>query len=138
MSGDNFIEDFTCAVKRNLNNDKRRSLQSKMKMRAVRNDPFCRPPMCKLQVGKNGRKRRRGDKKLRLSVCLKFGPSFWLLKILMLSHLHPLRLCVSACVAQRSRSTWQIALGLVARPLPVEQLKYSVIAAFCYIHIIAI
>lgn len=46
--------------------------------------------------------------------------------------------CVSACVAKRSRSTWQIALGLVARPFPVGQLKYSVTAAFSYIHIIAI
>lgn len=56
VSGDNFIEDFTCLVKRNLNNDKRRSLQSTTKMRADRNGP-CDPfdsispcPMKKLQV----------------------------------------------------------------------------------------
>lgn len=98
VSGDNFIEDFTCLVKRNLNNDKRRSLQSKTKMRADRNGP-CDPfdsispcPMKKLQVVEKKSRRRSlsRDKKLRLSVCLKFGPSFWLLKILMLSHLHPL------------------------------------------------
>lgn len=147
VSGDNFIEDFTCLVKRNLNNDKRRSLQSKTKMRADRNgpcDPFTPNPMPHDEVTSWKKKRRRSrskDKKLRLSVCLKFGPSFWLLKILMLSHLHPLHVCVRVCVCVAERD--HVARGRLhwdwlRVPSQLGQLKYSVTAAFCYIHIIAI
>lgn len=101
VSGDNFIVDFTCLVKRNLNNDKRRSPKSKMR---TDQKQFPGPNSLLLPCKK------RTAAKIKNCGCLYLGPSFRLLKILMLSHLH-LSMCV--CVCERSRSTRQIALGLV-------------------------